>query len=130
MDPQRLRLAIPGLGGLVGFLVFPMMGAWLRIALDLFDDRTGLRPTRRFSGARVLRALGLTLLLGFFGVSMVGASGELRHVQAEAPVVGSSLRGLAVGVAFWAMYALGISTLRADYRRRTMRHRYGHLKLR
>lgn len=130
MDPQRLRLAIPGLGGLVGFFLFPTLGAWFRLALDLLEDRSGLRPVRRLSGSRVLRAMVLTLLLGFFVVSMVGASGELRHVQAEAPVVGSSLRGLAVGVAFWAMYALGLSTLRTDFRRRSMRQRYGQLRLR
>ena len=41
---------------------------------------------------------------------------HLRDIHAEAPVFSPALQGLVIGIAIWAIYALGISTLRRSVR--------------
>jgi hypothetical protein len=128
---EQLRQAVPGLAGITGFLLFPMLGAWARLLLQVIEwGRPGINRTQRISGVGVLRAMGITLLFVFFLFTAVRAAGELRSIQAEAPVVSGVLQGMGVGVVFWAVYALGLSALRADLqRRRTERRMGGVLRL-
>jgi hypothetical protein len=110
---EQLRDAIMGLAGITGFLLFPMLGAWMRLLLQYLErGRPGITRARPVSGLGFVRAGLMTTLLLFFAYTMVRASGELRDIHAEAPVFGSVLQGLAVGVGVWAIYALGISALR------------------
>jgi len=117
--PGELALAVPGLAGIVGVLLFPTLGAWLKVLLELLEwDRSPFRRRRRLPGLKILRALAFTLLLAFILVAAARAAADLRAVQPGALVVGPSVRGLLVGIALWGIYALGLSVLRADYRRR------------
>lgn len=126
MPVEQLRLALPGLAGIVGLLVLPMIGAWLRLALQYIEwDRTGISRPRRFSGVTLLRAVGLSGLLTFFILTMIRAAGDLRDLQSEAPVVSPALQGVAIGIVFWALIAVCISTLRRDAHRRASEHRMG-----
>ncbi len=126
MPVEQLRLALPGLAGIAGLLVLPMVGAWLRLALEYIEwDRTGISRPRRISGVTLVRAVGLSGLLTFFVLTMIRAAGDLRQLQAEAPVVSPALTGAAVGIAFWALYAVCISALRRDVHRRASEHRMG-----
>ena len=126
MPIEQLRLAVPGLAGVAGFLLFPFFGAWLRLALEYMEwGRPGISRPRRISGVALLRAVGTTILLLFFVLTTIRAAGELREVQAEAPVVSPGLQAVAIGVLFWAIYAAAISTLRRDARRRTNERRMG-----
>lgn len=126
MPVEQLRLAVPGLAGIAGLLLFPTLGAWVRLLLEYLQwNSPGLGRPKRISGLSILRAVGSTVLMLFFVLTWFRAAGDLRHVQAEAPVVGPSIQGILVGVAFWALYAIGISALRADLRRRTNEHRMG-----
>ncbi len=126
MPLEQLRLAVPGLAGLVGFLLFPTVGAWLRLLLEFLEwNRPGLTRPKRISGLSVLKAILLTLLLGFFMVTLIRAAGELRAVQAEAPVVGPSIQGVIVGGIFWALYAVGIGALKRETQRRRNERRVG-----
>lgn len=128
MSLEQLRDAVPGLAGITGFFLFPTLGGWLRVLFEVIEwDRPGLNRPRRVSGTRTLRAVGLTALLAFFMLTTLRAAGELREVQTEAPVVSTGLQGVAVGIAFWAIYALGLSTLRRDARRRQNERRMGGL---
>ena len=126
MPAEQLRLAVPGLAGIAGLLALPAIGAWLRLALEYIEwDRTGISRPRRISGLTLIRAVGGTALLAFFVFTMIRAAGDLRDVQAEAQVVSPALQGAAVGIVFWALYALCISALRRDVRRRANEHRMG-----
>lgn len=110
---EQLRDAIMGLAGITGFLLFPMLGAWMRLLLQYLErGRPGITRARPVSGLGFVRAVGTTVLLLFFAYTTIRASSELREIHAEAPVFGSALQGLAVGIGIWAMYALGISVLR------------------
>jgi hypothetical protein len=123
---EQLRQAVPGLAGITGFLLFPMLGAWTRLLLQAIEwGRPGINRTQRLSGVGLLRAMGTTLLFLFFLFTAVRAAGELRSIQAEAPVVSGVLQGMGVGVVFWAVYALGFSALEADLRRRRTERRMG-----
>ncbi len=123
---EQLRQAVPGLAGITGLLLFPMMGAWVRLALQAIEwGRPGINRTQRISGVGLLRALGATVMFLFFLFTTVRAAGELRSIQAEAPVISGALQGMGVGVAFWAVYALGLSALRSDLRRRRTERRMG-----
>ncbi len=126
MPTEQLRLAVPGLAGIAGLLLFPMLGAWLRLLMEFLEwNRPGLTRPKRLSGLALVRAFGFTLLLFFFVLTLFRAAGDLRDLQAEAPVVGPSIQGLLVGAAFWAVFALCISALRRDVRRRINEHRVG-----
>lgn len=126
MPVAQLRLAVPGLGGIAGLLLLPMVGAWLRLALEYIEwDRTGITRPRRISGLTVLRAVSLSGLLTFFMLTMIRAAGDLRQLQAEAPVVSPALKGAAIGLAFWALYAVILSALRRDAKRVGSEHRMG-----
>jgi hypothetical protein len=128
MSLEQLRDAVPGLAGITGFLLFPTIGGWIRVLVELIEwDRPGLNRPRRVSGTRTLRAVGVTALLAFFMLTTLRAAGELRGVQTEAPVVSTGLQGMVVGIAFWAIYAVGLSTLRRDSRRRDNERRMGGL---
>ncbi len=113
MPTEQLRDAVMGLAGLTGCLLFPMLGAWMGLLLQYLErGRPGITRARPVSGLGFVRAVGTTALLLFFAFTMIRASSDLREIHAEAPVFGSALQGLAVGVVFWAIYALGISALR------------------
>lgn len=128
LSTERLRLAVTGLGGLVGVLVLPTLSAWLGLFMQLIEtDGGGLGPRRGVSGLSALRALGLTLLIAFLAVNWQQASSELRQIQSEAPIFGATLAGLGVGLALWAIYAVGLSTLRADWERARLTRRSGGL---
>ena len=110
---DQLRDAIMGLAGITGCLLFPMLGAWMRLLLQYLErGRPGITRARPVSGLGFLRAIAATVLMLFFAYTMIRASGELREIHTEAPVFGSALQGLAVGIGIWAIYALGISALR------------------
>ncbi len=123
---EQLRQAVPGLAGITGALLFPVLGGWARLALQAIEwGRPGINRTPRISGVGLLWALGTTVLLLFFLYTTVRAAGELRSIQAEAPVISGVLQGVGVGVVVWAVYALGLSALRADLRRRRTERRMG-----
>lgn len=123
---EQLRQAVPGLAGITGLLLFPMLGAWIRLALQAIEwGRPGINRTQRISGVGLVRAMGATVLFLFFVFTTVRAAGELRSIQAEAPVISGALQGMGVGVLFWAVYALGTSALRSDLRRRRTERRMG-----
>ena len=118
IGPDQLELAVAGLSGLVGILLLPAIGAWLRVLLQWIEsDRSGLGRQPRLSGFQILRALVTSVALLFFIVALTRAAGELRELRVEAPVFAPILTGLVVGVGFWAIYAAGISALKSDYQR-------------
>lgn len=128
MSTERLRQAVAGLGGISGALLLPMLSAWLRLLIQLLEpDRSGLGNQPRLSGLAVARALLLTLAFGFIVMNWQQAASELRQVQAEAPVFGSTLTGFAVGLGLWMVYALGLGALRADWQRARTSRRIGGL---
>jgi len=126
MPVTQLRLALPGLAGIAGLLLLPTVGAWLRLGLEYIEwDRTGISRPRRISGVTAMRAAGLSALLTFFILTMIRAAGDLRALQSEAPVVSPALQGAAVGLVFWALFAVCASALRRDVRRRSTESRMG-----
>ena len=126
MPTEQLRLAVPGLAGIAGMLLFPMLGAWLRLLMEFLEwNRPGLTRPKRISGLALLRAVLLTILLAFFVLTLFRAAGDLRDLQVEAPVVGPSIQGIVAGVALWAVYALGLSALRREAHRRSNERRVG-----
>lgn len=123
---ETLRQAVPGLAGISGLLLFPTLGGWMRVLLEAMEwGRPGINRSQRISGLSILRAMVMTTLFLFFAFTAIRAAGELRSIQAEAPVVSTGLQGMVVGIGFWAIYALGISALRADARRRRTERRMG-----
>lgn len=126
--PEQLELAVSGLAGIVGLLLLPTLGAWIRLLLGwLESDRSGLAKNPRLTGLGVLRALVTTTALGFFVVALLKAAAELREVRIGAPVFAPAVTALVVGIAFWAIYALGVSTLRRDYEQARQRGRLRRL---
>lgn len=118
IGPDELELAVSGLSGLVGALLLPAIGAWLRVLLQWIEsDRSGLGQQPRLSGLQILRALVTSFALFFFFIALGRAAGELREIRVEAPVFASIVTGLVAGVVFWAIYAAGISALQSDYQR-------------
>jgi hypothetical protein len=118
IGPDELELAVAGLSGLVGTLLLPAIGGWLRVLLQWIEsDRSGLGRAPRLSGLRILQAVLTTFLLLFFMLALLRAAADLREVRVEAPVFAAIVTGLMTGVAFWAVYAAGLSQLRADYQR-------------
>lgn len=118
IGPDELELAVAGLSGLVGVLLLPAFGAWVRVLLQWIEsDRSGLGRAPRLSGFRILRAAITSFALLFFILALGRAAAELRELRVEAPVFAAIVTGLMTGVAFWAVYAVGFSTLRADYQR-------------
>jgi hypothetical protein len=116
IGPDQLELAVSGLSGLVGALLMPALGSWLRVLLQWIEsDRSGLGRQVRVSGLRVLWAVVASFAVLFFMAALARAAGELREVRVEAPVFASILTGVFVGIVMWAIYAAGISALRADY---------------
>lgn len=112
---ETLRLAIPGLAGLVGFCAIPTVGGWFRLALETLEaNRASLGRPKRVSTISMARAIGATLCLGFFSFTWFRAASELRQIESEAAVVGPSMQGLLIGGAFWLIYGLGLAALGAD----------------
>jgi hypothetical protein len=130
MPTEQLRDAIMGLAGITGFLLFPMLGAWMRLLLQYLErGRPGITRARPVSGLGFVRAVATTGMLMFFMFTMLRAASDLREIHAEAPVFGSALQGVAVGVCIWAIYALGISALmRATKNRLRGERRMGSLR--
>jgi hypothetical protein len=126
MPIEELRQAVPGLAGIVGLLLFPTIGAWLRLLLEFLEwTRPGLTRPKPVSGVSIVRAITTSIGLTFFVATWFRAAGQLRDVQAEAPVVGPSIQGVIVGILFWAIYAVAISTLRRDVVRSRNARRVG-----
>ena len=118
IGPDELELAVSGLSGLVGTLTLPAIGAWLRVLLQWIEsDRSGLGKQPRLSGVQIVRAVGTTFAALFSMLALGRAAAELREIRVEAPVFASIVTGLFVGIVFWAIYALGVSALKADYQR-------------
>ena len=118
IGPDELELAVSGLAGLVGILLLPAIGAWVRVLLQWIEsDRSGLGKQPRLSGLQIVRAIGTTFALFFFIVALGPAAGDLREIRVEAPVFASIVTGIVVGIVFWAIYAAGISALKVDYQR-------------
>ena len=118
LGPDQLELAVAGLSGLVGALLLPAIGGWLRVLLQWIEsDRSGLGRQPRLSGVQILRALVNSFAVLFFFAALTRAAGELRELRIDAPVFAPILTGLVVGITFWGIYAAGISTLRSDYQR-------------
>ncbi|NVB37975.1 hypothetical protein G6O69_09030 [Pseudenhygromyxa sp. WMMC2535] len=118
IGPDELELAVSGLAGLVGGLLMPALGAWLRVLLQWIEsDRSGLGKQPRLSGMQLFRAVFNTFALFFFFVALGRAAAELREVRVEAPVFAAIVTGVIVGVVIWAIYAAGLSALKADYQR-------------
>jgi len=112
---EQLRLSVPGLAGLSGFLLFPTLGSWFRLALEYLEaTRVGLGRPRRVSTLSSLWAMAITLAFAFFLITLIRAATELRDLESEAPVVGPSIQGILVGIAFWAVYGIGFSALRNE----------------
>jgi hypothetical protein len=125
---ERLSDAVAGLSGLVGFLLIPMFAAWLRLLLRFLESEgLGLGRRRRFAGLTLLRAILLSVVVIFLAFNWQRAAGELRELRVEAPVAVPTLAGLAIGGVFWALYALGLRLLRADWRRSRTQRRLGGL---
>jgi len=115
MPIEDLRLAVPGLAGIVGLLLFPFVSAWLRLLLEFLEwTRPGLTRPKPVSGISIMRAILTSVGLTFFVATWFRAAGQLRDVQAEAPVVGPSIQGVIIGIVFWALYAVAFSALRRD----------------
>lgn len=115
MPLEKLRLAVPGLAGLVGFFVIPTLGGWFRLALETMEaSRASLGRPRRVSTISGVRAATTTVLLSFFVLTLLRAAGELRDIESEAAVVGPSMQGMLVGAALWVVYGLGLSALSSD----------------
>ena len=126
MPLEQLRQAVPGLAGLAGLVLFPTITSWVKVLLEYLEwNSPGLGRPKGISGLSLIRAAGFSFALSFFVLTWFRAAGELRDVQAEAPVVGPSIQGILVGVAFWALFAIATSALRSDYRRRRNERRMG-----
>ncbi len=118
IGPDELELAVSGLAGLVGALLLPTLGSWLRVLLQWIEsDRSGLGKQPRLSGFQLVQAVGTSFALMFFFVALGRAAGELREVRVEAPVFAAIATGVVIGVVFWAIYAAGVSALKVDYQR-------------
>lgn len=118
IGPDELELAVSGLAGLVGVLLMPALGSWLRVLLQWIEsDRSGLGKQPRLSGSQIAIAVFTSFALMFFFVALGRAAGELREVRVEAPVFAAIATGVVVGVVVWAIYAVGISALKSDYQR-------------
>lgn len=128
LSAERLSDAVTGLAGLVGFLLIPMFGAWLRLLLRFLESESlGLGRRRRLSSLGLLRALAVTVLTAFLAIEWNRAGGELRELRYEAAIVGPSLQGAVVGLGFWLLFAVGLRILRADMQHARTRRRLGGL---
>ena len=74
MRPDELALAVSGLAGIVGFLLLPMIGGWLRMFFQFIESGRGLGNTPRLSGRAVIVASSLTTACGLGGADGGGAS--------------------------------------------------------
>ncbi len=125
---ERLSDAVAGLAGLIGFSLVPMLSAWLRLLLSFLESEgLGLGRRRRFAGLTLLRSILLSVIVIFLAINWQRAAGELREVRLEAPIVGPTLAGLAIGGVFWLIYAFGLRLIRSDWRRARTRRRLGGL---
>ncbi len=114
MPVERLRLAVPGLVGIAGFLLIPTVAAWFKLMLAISRWETvGVLGPRPPAGLTALKALSLSTCVVFFCGMALQAASELRDIMVEAPVIGSSVTALAIGMAMWTLYAAGISALRS-----------------
>ncbi len=128
--PDELALAVSGLAGLIGFLALPALGAWLRIAFAWIDaEQSGLGKPSRPSWYAYGGAVALSALWVFFLASHLRAAGQLREVRLEAPVVGTTLTGVVVGLAFWLLVAVCWGALQRDAQRAQQSRRQHRLPL-
>ncbi len=128
MSSRELQLAVSGLSGIVGFLLIPTVGRWIRLLLGwLESDRSALGNPKRISGVALLSAMALTFLMAFFLIALGKAAGDLREIRVEAPVFITTLKGAFVGIAIWVFYAVVTSSLRDSIRRQRQRQRFSPL---
>ncbi len=119
-----LQDAVSGLAGLIGVMLMPTLAAWLRLLLQWLEaNRSALGRNPRISGVGVLRALATTAALSFLAISLVRAAAQLRQDSLEAPVFGSTVWGIAVGLGFWAVYALALRSIHRDWHNTRQRRR-------
>ena len=71
IGPDELELAVAGLSGLVGVLLLPAIGSWLRVLLQWIEsDRSGLGRQPRLSGLQLLWAMVTSFALFFFIIAL------------------------------------------------------------
>ncbi len=129
MSAERLQEAVAGLSGLAGFLLIPMLAAWVRLLLRMLetDPRQALNARRGVPTTALARALLISLLLAFVLSNWQSAGVELRELRREAAVLGPTLGGIGVGLLMWGIYAVAFRLLRADYLRHRAARRMGRL---
>ncbi|MEE9385212.1 MAG: hypothetical protein V3V08_17545 [Nannocystaceae bacterium] len=129
-SPQQLALAISGLAGIVGWLLWPTVASWLAFLVGWLDTgRSVLAGRRSWWGLGLLRAGLYSTLLMFVFAGLLRAVGELRQVRVEAPVFTDMVTGLLVGMAIWGLYAVIVRVLRRDLRRARHERRFGSFRM-
>jgi uncharacterized integral membrane protein len=94
MSTERLRQAVAGSAGSAGRCCCRCCRRGCACSCSCSSRTTrGSGSQQRLSSLAVARALVLTLLLAFIVMNWQQAASELRQVQAEAPIFGSTLTG-------------------------------------
>jgi len=117
--PDDLELAVSGLSGILGAMLLPTIGAWLRLLSQWLESGyAALGRNPRISGRWVLFALLSSVALLFVLFCLGRSTTELREVRVEAPVVAQIFVGMTVGLTISAAYLVAWVTFRRDLARR------------